>query len=143
MFIGICMLVLISGCNNKEDKEELRLESAGVGIGTSTPLNSSIIVVSGNNQTEIWRITYDGDFYWKGEYIRNYPDIADRIASFFMNSTEFCGEEHEEIPIIMGNNYEEDMRFSRRLETFCYRLDDTLKGEWMGSLEAGDWVCPV
>jgi len=47
-----------------------------------TQMRNDIITVQGNNE-EIWRVTYDGDFYWKGELIDNHSDIADRYRAFF------------------------------------------------------------
>ena len=93
-----------SGCEdympkiNISDEEEghtLQINSSKEGlldlVGLGFNETEDIIIVAGGNYTEIWSITYDGKFYWKGEYVQNYSDIADRLRDFFTNPTEFCG----------------------------------------------------
>ena len=65
------------------------ISNISLGINNKTP--NGLIIVQGDE--EIWRITYDGMFVWKGEVIENVSDIVDRIRSFFMIGEEgesFC-----------------------------------------------------
>jgi len=70
-------------------------------LASSQNISHDLLLVSATE--EIWRISANGSFYWRGEYIKESPIIAERLESFFYNTTEFCGCEREDDIILLNN----------------------------------------